>query len=98
MAKPKHAPWLPPKYELADVSALQALERGEANADQQQRALKWIIESCCRTYDMTYQPESERDTVFAEGKRFVGLMIVEKLRLHVGTLRRIDEISEIPTA
>ena len=90
----KNAPWLPPKYELADTSALQALHRGEANEDQQKRALKWIIEMAAYTYQPSYRngPDGERDTCFAEGRRFVGLEIVKMLKLHVPTLRRNDEL------
>ena len=94
--KPEHAAWLPPPYELADVTALQALSRGEADKHQQERALKWIIEQACGTYQMSFRPgpDGERDTVFAEGRRFVGLIIVEKLKLIVANLRRNDEISK----
>lgn len=96
MAKPdKHAPWLPPPYELADITALQALERGDADHHLQQRALKWILEQAAGTYQMSYRggQEGERDTAFAEGRRFVGLQIVKMLRLNASKLRRNDEIS-----
>ena len=59
---------------------MQALQTGTATADQQQRALKWIIEKVCGTYDLTYFPESARNSDFAEGKRFVGLMLRKLLR------------------
>lgn len=97
MRKPdKHSPWLPPDYELADATALQAIHRGEANADQQKRALKWLIELAAATYQPSYRsgPDGERDTCFAEGRRFVGLEIVKMLKLNVSTLRRNDELSK----
>lgn len=87
-----HASWKPPEWELPDASALQALERGEANASQQQRALKWIIEQAAATYGMSYRPgeSGDRDTAFAEGRRFVGLQCVKLLRLNLGAMRRND--------
>lgn len=90
MAAQQHAPWLPVPYDLAHVSSLQALERGEASPDQQRRALAWLINNACATYDLSYRPglEGERDTSFAEGRRFVGLQIVKMLRLNLAKLRR----------
>ncbi len=92
MATKKVEAWTPPEYELADVSAIQALLAGEANADQQARALKWIIEAAAGTYDMSFRPgpSGERDTSFAEGRRFVGLQIVKLMKLDKGILRRKD--------
>ena len=84
----KSEAWYPPDWELADASAIQALEKGEATKEQQQRALKWIIEIASSTYDLSYRPESERDTAFAEGRRFVGLNIVKLLKLQLSLLRR----------
>lgn len=84
---------LPPEYEVADVSALQALGRGEASPDQQKRALKWLIEKAAATYDQCYRPGSEdgrRDTDFAEGRRFVGLQAVKLLRVNIAALKRTE--------
>lgn len=93
MAKPKpdledHAPWKPPRYELAVASAFQALARGDADKSQQQRALKWLIEDLAGTYDFSYRPgpNGERDTTLAEGRRFVGLQVVKLLKLNVGLI------------
>jgi hypothetical protein len=92
MAKKASGPWMPSVYELADASAIQALQRGDATQGQQQRALRWIIENACGTYDMSYRPgeEGKRDTDFAEGKRFVGSQIVKMLKLNLSLLRRND--------
>ena len=90
MAKKANGPWMPAVYELADASAIQAMQRGDATPEQQQRALRWIIENACGTYDMSYHPgeEGKRDTDFAEGKRFVGSQIVKMLKLNLSLLRR----------
>lgn len=85
---PKSSPWLPPEYDLADTAAIQALARGDANAEQQPRALKWIVEALCRTYDLSFRADSHRETDFAEGKRFVGLQIVKHTKLNTQLLRK----------
>ncbi len=93
-----HEAWKPADWDLADASAVQALARGDASADQQKRALKWIIEGACSTYDLSYRPgdEGRRDTDFAEGRRFVGLSIVKLLKVNLSALRRKDNVSENP--
>lgn len=82
--------FIPPKYEAADATAIQQLERGEASPEMQKRALKWIINEVCRTYDQSYRPglEGARETDFAEGKRYVGLHIVTMLKVDPSKLRR----------
>ncbi len=79
--KPTPRPWHPADYDEADTGAIKALMAGNANAAQQQRALAWIINTLCGTYDLSYRSDSERDTVFAEGKRFVGSQIVKQTKL-----------------
>ena len=88
---PPGAPWAPADYDIADVGALQAMAKGEARPDQQMRALKWIVETACRAYDQSFRPDSERDTAFAEGKRFVGLQIVKMTKLNAERLRKLDD-------
>ncbi len=87
----EHAPWKPVKYELADAGALQALLRGDATKDQQQRALRFVIENIAATYDEPYRPGSDegaRDTTFALGRAYVGRQIVKLLKLNLSALRR----------
>lgn len=84
-----HAPWKPPAYDNAEVAAVQALARGNATADQQKRALDWIINKACATYDFPYRPggqEGDRDTCMAIGRMFVGQQIVKLLKLKIGLL------------
>lgn len=80
-------PHVPPPYELPDVSALQALHRGSASPDQQQRALQWIIEQAAGAYEFQFYP-SDRETSFALGRGFVGQQIVKLLKLDLASLRR----------
>lgn len=83
-SKASPLPWQPAPYDETITSAIKALSSGTANEGQQQRALKWIVEVLCGTYDMSYRSQSDRDTTFAEGKRFVGNQIVKQLKLTTG--------------
>lgn len=74
-------PWYPTKYSVADVVAFQAIEKGEASPDQQKRVVEWLV-SLTGLNDLSYRPDSQRDTDFAEGKRFVGLQIRKMLILN----------------
>ena len=80
---------MPAKWELADASAVQALTVGEATPDQQKRAIKWVVETAAGTYDQSFHPgpEGDRDTAFAEGRRFVGNSIVKLTRINISSLR-----------
>lgn len=86
----KAPPYFDVAWGAADAAALQALRRKEATPDQQARALDWIIQNCAKTYDVTFQPDSDRASAFAEGRRFVGLKIVELLGVSVRDLIQQD--------
>lgn len=93
MSKPNKqpVPWTPAPYEAADAAAIQALMSGEAEPEQQKRALRWIIEAAAGTYDQTFYPgaeEGRRNSDFAEGRRFVGNQVVKLTKLNVSQLRR----------
>lgn len=75
-------------YELADATALQALERGEADPEQQKRALAWIVNNAAMTYQDAWEPDNERASSFEAGRRFVGLRIVTLVKLNLAALRR----------
>lgn len=85
---PPHAPYAPCPYVLADAVAIRAVTAGTANEAQQQRAMAFIINALCRTYDLSYRPESTRDTDFAEGMRHVGLQLVKFINLPLEALKR----------
>lgn len=91
MKKVAYRPWHPPEWELADAAALQALEAGTADKDQQRRALKWVVEQGAGYYQMSFQAggeEGRRDSDFAEGRRFVGAQVVKLLKLNLSVFRR----------
>lgn len=81
----------PAPIDLLAGSAIKQLAYGEASSDQQKVALKWIIEAASGMYEPHYY-QSERDTVFALGKAFVGQQIVGILNADLTPLRREDEI------
>jgi hypothetical protein len=76
-----------PATDIADATAVRAVADGTADADQQKRAMKWIIEKAAMTYDLAYF-QTDRDTAFALGRVFVGQQIVGLLKLNTGALRR----------
>lgn len=84
MKKPRasSAPWHPATYNDADMAAIKALAAGTANEAQQRRALDWIVHTACGTYDLSFRPgtDGERETAFAEGKRWVGLQVVKQIK------------------
>jgi hypothetical protein len=82
-------PWKPAAWELPDAAAIQALQRGDANADQQRRALTFIVNTLAATYDGSFRagPDGDRVTAFAEGKRHVGLAIVKLANIALGKFK-----------
>lgn len=90
----RKAPVPIPPWEKADAYALQALERGEADPQQQRRALAWIINSACATYDYCDQPDKERLAAIFEGRRFAGLNIVKLIKLNLSKFKEIEEMKE----
>jgi len=81
-------PWHPAPYDEFDVGSVRALFNATADERQQKRAIDWILFKLCRIGDLTYRPDSTRDTDFAEGMRFVGLQIVKLSKLPPGALKR----------
>ena len=70
-----------PDYIEADVQALRAVANGYANEDQQKRAIKYIIEKVCGTYDCAFRPgTADRETNLALGKQRVGQILVYLLK------------------
>ena len=69
------------RFEPADIRAIQDLEQGKATPDQQKRALGFIVNNLCGTYQPTYG-EDDRDSNFLDGRRFVGLELVNCLKLN----------------
>lgn len=89
--KPIGGAIVPPDYSKADVYALKALAAGNASEGQQKRALAWIVNAAARTYDLSFSPASDRETSFAEGRRFVGLQVVKLVNMPGDVLQRMKD-------
>lgn len=81
------APWRPVEWNNFDAGSIQALIRGDASEHQQKHAIDFIITKLCRTYELSYRPDSVRDTDFAEGNRHVGLQLVKLANLQLSRFR-----------
>lgn len=86
-APPEYLPWHPPEWEIGDAGAVQALARGEATPEQQVRAIVFLVERLCATYDLEFHPAGDRASAFAGGRRFVGLQIVKLTKLNLAKFR-----------
>jgi len=94
MSKPIRERWLPSEWDLPDASALQALSRGEADEHQQRRALACIVEKLAGTYEHTFVPGAQDQTIYLEGRRSVGLQIVKLLKVDLGALRQAEAAAQ----
>ena len=77
--------------DTADSYAIQAFLRGDANEAQMKRACKCIIHEICGTYDMTFDPDSVRQSDFNEGKRHVGRVLVGIANISLGTVQEAEK-------
>jgi len=92
--KPK-APAAPPKsvlgsipYGKGELNAMYALSVGEASPEQQVKCWAWIIGALCRFHDVSFRPgaDGDRDTAFAEGRRFVAAEMIKMTRVNPAIL------------
>jgi len=79
--------WLPVPWDVADAAALQALGRGDADGDQQRRALRWILVDACGVDEPSYCPGAQDDTIHHEGRRWVGIQIRKLMNIALSRLR-----------
>lgn len=84
------AAWLPADFELPDLHAIRALARGEATAEQQRRALTWIVDSAAALKDLDYRPD-EREHVFMSGRQYVGRQIAKLLTIDPRLIKPVDK-------
>jgi len=73
---------MPVSLSKTEHIAFQAVYDGEANAGQQRLVMDMIIKAFCRYDDISFRPENQYETAFAEGKRFVGSQIIKRLSVH----------------
>lgn len=75
------------KEGLPIASAIQSCYDGTATPEQQTLAIKGIVEHICGYYDISFR-NSDRETNFAEGKRFVGAQIAKMTNLNRERIKR----------
>lgn len=68
-----------PDYTEAEIQALRAVHRGEADQRQQRLLCDYLIRAA-GTHDTSYRPGDPHATAFAEGKRWVGTTFIWMLR------------------
>lgn len=83
----KRKPYFPADYDLADVTAIQALCNGAANKEQQIRAITWIVERVCEFNGLPFFPSEPDSSAFATGKFFVGQQINKLYKLNINSLK-----------
>jgi hypothetical protein len=76
---------------LVVVAAFKALHAGEASPHQQQVALQWLIREACGKAHFAYHA-SDRDTVFALGRQFVGDLVLGLFNADLSSLRRAAHV------
>jgi hypothetical protein len=77
---PKRDPWAPPDHDDQVIWAWRAFAKGEATQSQQLTVrdyLMYLTGASEEFQDLSFRPgeEGRRATDFAEGKRFVGVML-----------------------
>ena len=90
---PKQHPYEPVAYDELVLMAVRAFSTGTANSAQQAEVWAWLqyLTGTGDYADMSFRPggsEAERETAFAEGKKFVGYQVLKML--HPATLEVIE--------
>lgn len=85
--KQKAKPYFHAPYDVADAAAIQAVTEGRGTEDQQKRAMKWIVDVASATYGLSFIPQEQDSTAFAEGRRFVGLQIIKLYKLNLRAIK-----------
>ena len=83
-------PHLSAPFVIADVLAIQALARGDADANQQLRALKWFVEGAANIYGDTYDAANQHNSSFMQGRRYAGLRVVAMYKVDTGKLADVE--------
>lgn len=80
-----------PNLTEADVRAIAALLAGEASGEQQTRGMAYIVTELCRVNGITGPGASDAELRHNEGRRYVGLKIIEmRLESTLERAKRLD--------
>ncbi len=80
-------------YDAKDIRAMQALAEGTANAEQQKRALDWIIIKAAATYEDGFLADDPHGRIHARmsGRASVGQQIIKLMKLKADLFREKGE-------
>jgi len=88
----RQKPGVPPAFRINDpiteqeIFALRAVERGEADPNQQKLALRLILLKLCGTYDQEFVPSHADQSAFRGGRGFVGKTAMKLLKADIDIL------------
>lgn len=82
-------PRIPNKTDVSIAYAMQALYRGEATAEQQKKAIDWIVGVASDAYGYGYISEKPYDTAFLNGRQAVGKNVIELANADITTVLEI---------
>lgn len=85
------APWKFVEPTLEEARALKAVAVGEANSEQQKKALSWIIHRACGATLDTFAPGEPDVSAYRQGRRAVAVLITQVLLLKPEELRKHGE-------
>jgi len=69
-----------------EVYAIRALNKGEANAEQQKMAFDALIEKFTRYGSISFDPTSTRNSDLNEGRRLVGAFLIKTVKSPIESL------------
>ncbi len=64
-----------PIYTLADIAAIKAVNAGNADIEQQKRAMGFIIKNMCQVGSLSFNVDPHVEG-FCEGKRLIGIQLI----------------------
>jgi hypothetical protein len=80
-----------PRFDLADAMAVKHLALGDADTDQQRRALDWIIYGVLGLKESPFDPDSSRNTDYAIGRQDAAREIALYVALPSSDLKTLAE-------
>lgn len=77
-----------PPTSVRQVRALKALSKGEASLEQQILAYQYLVKDLCEIGGLSFHADSMELTCFNEGRRHVGLTVLNLVETPLETLKK----------
>lgn len=87
---PQANPFHPINFTYQEACAIKAVHEGNASPEQQRIAMAVIVYKVSNKEDLSYRPNSDA-TIFAEGRRFVGLQLSKAINHPAEIWKKDDE-------